>query len=115
FASTTGDGNTAAGRRAGSAFVNGSHNTFLGAFSNADAAGWGSSVAIGYNATITATNQVRVGFTSTNSIGGYQAWSNISDGRYKNDIRQNVPGLEFIKMLKPVSYKLDINKLNTRF
>jgi len=46
------------------------------------------------------------------SIGGYQNWSNISDGRYKENIRENVPGLEFISLLKPVTYTVDINGIS---
>lgn len=38
--------------------------------------------------------------------------TNLSDGRYKTNIKENVPGLEFIKRLRPVTYTLDMDKLD---
>jgi len=35
-----------------------------------------------------------------------------SDGRFKKNIKENVPGLDFIKALKPVTYNYDIHGLN---
>src|SRR5438552_16826705 len=42
------------------------------------------------------------------SIGSYQNCSNISDGRYKKNIKEDVQGLEFILKLRPVTYNLDV-------
>lgn len=67
--------------------------------------------ALGYNATCNNDNQIRIGNSSVSSIGGYANWSNISDGRYKTDIQENVAGLDFIMKLRPVTYILDIRKL----
>ena len=44
---------------------------------------------------------------STNLTGGYGAWQNASDGRFKRDVRHDVPGLELISALRPVTYRLD--------
>ena len=44
------------------------------------------------------------------SIGGFAPWSNISDERVKKNIKQNVPGLEFIKRLQPVTYNMDLDE-----
>jgi hypothetical protein len=49
---------------------------------------------------------------STTSIGGFANWSNFSDGRFKRNIQQNVPGIEFIKKLRPVTYTLDVDAIN---
>jgi hypothetical protein len=54
-----------------------------------------------------------IGNSSVTSIGGYANWSNFSDGRYKKNIHENVPGIGFIKMLRPVTYTLDITSLNS--
>jgi len=43
------------------------------------------------------------------SIGGYANWTNVSDGRVKKNIKQNVPGLKFINKLQPVTYNLDLD------
>lgn len=68
--------------------------------------------ALGYQATVTASNQVRVGNASVSSIGGFANWSNVSDGRFKSNIKNNVPGLSFILGLSPVTYTLEIEKIN---
>ena len=65
-------------------------------------------MALGNTARITASNQVRIGNSSITSIGGQVDWTTLSDGRYKKDIRENVPGLQFINKLKPVTYKINV-------
>src|SRR5688572_19499274 len=68
-------------------------------------------MALGYLSRITASNQVRIGNSSTTSIGGKVEWTTISDGRVKKDMKQNVPGLLFINKLNPVTYKVDVEAL----
>jgi hypothetical protein len=46
------------------------------------------------------------------TIGGYAPWSNLSDGRFKTDILDDVPGLSFITKLNPVTYHVDYRKLD---
>ncbi len=108
------DGNVVIGREASSSWDLGNNNTLVGSFTAADADGYSNSVGIGYLNVITASNQVRLGWLFSTSIGGYQNWSNISDGRYKKNIRQNVPGLDFIMALKPVTYNLDVEGLQNK-
>ncbi len=72
-----------------------------------------SSIAIGFGAVTTSANEVVIGNASVSSIGGYTTWSNLSDGRFKYDVTENVPGLDFIKDLRPVTYKVDQEKINT--
>ena len=43
------------------------------------------------------------------------SWSTFSDGRYKKNVQQNVPGILFIMKLKPVTYHLDAHALNNFF
>ncbi len=69
-------------------------------------------IAIGEAVTCTATNQARIGNSSTISIGGYVNWSNISDGRFKKDMKEDVKGLDFITRLKPVTYHLDVRSIS---
>ena len=57
-------------------------------------------------------NQVVIGNSAVTSIGGYAGWTNFSDGRFKKNIREDVPGLEFIKLLRPITYTLDVTTLN---
>lgn len=65
------------------------------------------SMALGYAATISASNQVRIGNGDIESIGGVVGWSTLSDGRLKKDITDHVAGLDFILKLKPSQYKYD--------
>ena len=64
--------------------------------------------ALGAGAKVDASNKVRIGNTTVTSIGGQVGWSTFSDGRYKNSIREDVKGLDFVLNLRPVSYAVDI-------
>jgi trimeric autotransporter adhesin len=92
--------------------ITGSYNTSVGYNTGPNAMDLANVTCIGIDATGTATNQVRIGNTFVQSIGGYKDWTNISDDRFKVEVREDVPGLEFIKMLRPVSYRIDREKIN---
>ncbi|MEP7318130.1 MAG: tail fiber domain-containing protein [Panacibacter sp.] len=66
--------------------------------------------ALGSNAIVDASNKVRIGNTSVTSIGGQVGWTNFSDARVKKDIKENVPGLSFIRALRAVTYHYSIDK-----
>lgn len=68
--------------------------------------------AMGSQATVTASNQVRIGNSQVTSIGGQVSWSTLSDGRFKKDVKEDVSGLEFINGLRPVSYVVDKDALD---
>ncbi len=71
----------------------------------------GNSTAVGYASAITASVQIRLGNTTVTSIGGYANWTNLSDKRFKTDIRENVPGMELVMKLRPVTYHLNTDAL----
>jgi trimeric autotransporter adhesin len=104
---TQGSNNTAIGYNAGNDYDNGNANVFVGSSSNATSAGLNSVVAVGYATQIAASNTARFGNVVTVSCGGWTGWSNVSDGRFKQNVKENVPGLEFINKLRPVTYNLD--------
>ncbi len=80
-------------------------------FVNAD--GYSNSTAIGNMAVIDAPNEVILGNTSITAIKAeVTGITALSDGRFKKNVQQNVPGLEFINTLKPVTYNYDIKGLN---
>ncbi len=106
--------NTALGYTAGFTYDNGNYNCFIGSQADVNDTGYNNCVALGHGAISTASHQVSVGNTATNSIGGYANWTNFSDGRYKKNIKTNVPGLEFINQLKPVTYTLDVTGIETK-
>jgi hypothetical protein len=109
---STGSGNTAIGGHALGEFVNCTNNTALGYNTNVGPNGVTNSMALGYNAVVNGSNEVVVGNSIITSIGGQVGWSTLSDGRFKSNIKQNVPGLEFINKLKPVTYTLQLKKLD---
>ena len=109
---TSSDNNTAIGFQAGISFDNGFNNCFLGSQTGTNAGGYFNVVTIGHGAVATASSQVTIGNSATNSYRAYNNWSNISDGRYKKNIKENVPGLAFINKLKAVTYNLDAKGLD---
>ena len=128
-ANTTGERNSAYGARAlslsgseNSAFgfqalysegpnsCTGANNTSFGAyagFAQQGSCDLNNTTALGYLATVTASDQVRIGNSAVTSIGGQVSWSILSDGRFKKDLKNDVSGLDFINQLNPVSYTLD--------
>ncbi|NQX98732.1 MAG: tail fiber domain-containing protein, partial [Flavobacteriales bacterium] len=46
-----------------------------------------------------------------NSIGGFANWTNVSDARFKVNVKENINGLDFILKLRPVSYNLDMDAI----
>jgi len=53
---------------------------------------------------VDASNHVRIGDTNVTQIGGQVAWSNLSDARHKDKIRDLDLGLDFVLQLRPVSF-----------
>ena len=114
YSNTTGGGNTGIGLEALFANTTGSNNTALGLFANTGSGALTNAMALGANSIVSASNQVVIGNSSVTSIGGYANWTNFSDGRYKKNIQQNVPGLAFINKLSPVTYTLDIDGIEAK-
>lgn len=129
YNSTTGDDNVAVGYQ--SLYLNstGMYNTSVGRRANySNSTGWGitalgyaadvlsenvhNSTVIGYSGVVDASNKVRVGDNAITSIGGQVSWTSFSDGRFKKNLSENVPGLSFINKLKPVTYTVDILTLD---
>ncbi|HOW24813.1 MAG TPA: tail fiber domain-containing protein [Bacteroidales bacterium] len=125
---STGDSNVAIGHFAGWAtnlenntsvgFCSGdwfqySNSTFLGAKAYTTGTGaFDNCMALGFDARVDASNKVLIGNINITSIGGYAGWTNFSDGRFKKNVREDVPGLDFIRRLRPVTYTLDITSLD---
>jgi trimeric autotransporter adhesin len=106
-----GSANTAIGWMAGDYRSSINYGTFVGQSATPSANGLSNITGIGHNARPTASNQVRIGNTAVTSIGGNANWTNFSDGGYKNNVEEDVAGLDFILKLRPVSYNLDAHKL----
>jgi hypothetical protein len=109
---TTGSNNTAVGLSAGDFITTGSNNSLIGNLADTDNANRTNSIVLaGFgNLTLDGDNRVRVGNSSMSSIGGQVGWSTLSDQRIKENIQDDVKGLDFILKLKPLSYNYDIEK-----
>ena len=107
----SGDYNTGFGYSAGQDIVTGSENTSIGAFSGTHSS-YSNTGAFGYEAISTGNNQIMIGNSAILEIGGYAPWTEYSDARFKKNIRENIPGLEFILALRPVSFQWDIAGLD---
>ena len=109
---SVGNYNTSYGAYSLETNTSGSENTGLGCGADVNMPGYSNSTAVGYAATITQSNEVIPGNSSVTLIGGSVGWSVISDGRYKKNIKEDVPGLAFINQLRPVTYNLDVTGLD---
>jgi hypothetical protein len=68
---------------------------------------------VGNNAICHQSNQVVIGNSSVTSIGGYDNWTDFSaDKNFSLNVNNNVPGLDFILKLHPVTYRADIPRLS---
>ena len=85
--------------------IGGSYNTALGYNSGVTINNLTNATAIGYNAKVGNSNNVRVGDENITWIGGKVAWSPASDVRLKKEIKDSDLGIEFIKTLRPVSFR----------
>ncbi|WP_299766466.1 tail fiber domain-containing protein [uncultured Dokdonia sp.] len=104
---------------ASSSIALGNNNNIAGGANNAVALGsnitilngYDNAVGIGNGAVPTKANQLKYG-SITEIDQGTATIVNTSDGRFKYDIKANVPGLDFINRLRPVTYKFDLAKLD---
>lgn len=106
--------NTVIGYRAGYNKYMGYNNTLVGAEAEVNFSGQYNSIAIGNLALCPDNSTVRIGNSANWSYGGYANWTNISDGRFKKNIREDVAGLDFIKRLRPVTYQIDVTGLSSK-
>lgn len=105
---TTGSANTLIGYSAGGGISTGNNNAALGdtAYSSGN---YSNSTCIGYSSSVTGSNQVQLGNSSTTSY-AYGAVQDRSDERDKADIQDTQLGLDFIMALRPRDFKWDMRE-----
>ncbi|MBK6347411.1 MAG: tail fiber domain-containing protein [Bacteroidales bacterium] len=111
---TTGYYNTALGYHALYTNTTGSNNTGIGEYAFPTSTATSNWTGIGSNvgSSLSINNSVELGNTSVTRIQGQVPMSLYSDERIKDNIVANVPGLDFILKLRPVTYNLNIHRQN---
>ena len=84
--------------------------TFAGYGADASFNSLTNATAIGYNAIVNASNKIRLGDAGITVVESNAGSWTVSDGRFKSNIKENVKGLAFINLLKPVTYNFDTKK-----
>ncbi|MBK9359285.1 MAG: tail fiber domain-containing protein [Bacteroidales bacterium] len=111
---TTGFYNSGFGHNALYTNLTGSYNTGVGDHVYPNSTSLSNWTGIGSNAgsSLSISNSVEIGNTSVMRIQGQVPMSLYSDERIKDNIVANVPGLDFILKLRPVTYNLNIHRQN---
>ena len=112
ISNSIGNSNTAFGFQALQNNGTGSSNTAIGASADVLLGTLSNATAIGNGAVVSASNKIRLGNSAVTVVEGQVSYSFPSDARFKYNIRNNVPGLDFIKKLRPVTYYFDEEKLD---
>lgn len=70
------------------------------------------SVGLGSATIINSSDKIRIGNSAITVVEGQVAYSWPSDARFKSRIKENVPGLDFVMGLRPVTYQFDTRKFD---
>ena len=109
YSNTTGDNNTASGASALTLNTTGYNNTASGAIALSFNVGFSNTGGFGYNAQVTASDQIQIGNSETTTY-AYGAVQDRSDRRDKTEIQDTELGLDFVKSLRPVDFKWDMRE-----
>ncbi len=109
---TSGQGNSGLGKSSLLTNTTGSNNTGLGRLADVGTFALSNATAVGFNATVSASDKVRLGSATVTVVEGQVPYTNPSDARFKFNVQENVPGLDFIQKLKPVTYNFDTQKFS---
>jgi trimeric autotransporter adhesin len=112
FNNTTGSYNTGFGTASLNNNTQGSYNTAIGAYSDAAFENLKNATAIGSNSIVNRSNKIRLGDVNVTIVESAAGSWTTSDGRFKTNIKEDVVGLSFIKLLRPVVYNFDANKFD---
>jgi hypothetical protein len=106
----SGSDNVAIGDNALYANVSGTNNIGIGYYSGTHPGtpNLYNTISIGNDGILNAyQNQAFIGNLNTLFIGGKVTWSTFSDARIKDNVREDVKGLDFIDRLRPVTYLIN--------
>lgn len=98
--------NTFVGASAGLSITTGDQNTSIGSLAGDAMTTLANTTSIGYQAESSATNKMRFGNASVDTITGTVDFAIDSDERLKTNIVSISTGLDFINALRPVRYQM---------
>ena len=119
---TMGEYNTAIGYYAGYGIIEGIWNTTIGFAADVGVDNIRCATSVEYHAVVNIENSMKLGGYAVSTqlvdpsnagltlIKGSSAYFNASDARFKCNIKDNVPGLNFIYALNPVTYNFDFER-----
>ena len=90
----------------------GSDNIAIGGGADVSLTNLTNATAIGFGAFSNASNKMWLGNAGLVTLYCVVPLTTGSDGRFKKNIQENVPGLEFINQLRPVTYTLNLTGMN---
>jgi hypothetical protein len=109
YAITTGVQNTLIGGKAGDDLTTGDGNVLVGYNLSMGNVATDQTICIGYGIASAGSNNVKIGVAAGNATlgldGSDTSWAAASDSRLKKDVADSTVGLEFIKDLRPVTFK----------
>ena len=107
---TTGIQNTAQGTYSLGTNTTGFWLTGMGAFTDVSTNNLNNATALGAGAIVNASKKVRIGDALVTVVESAVGSWTTSDGRFKTNVQEEVKGLEFINLLRPVVYNFDTKK-----
>lgn len=107
---TTGYQNTAVGAYALEFNTTGFFNSAFGMTAGMSANNLINATALGAGSLVNANNKVRIGNATVTVVESQVGSWTTSDGRFKTNIKEEVKGLAFINLLRPVVYNFDTKK-----
>lgn len=110
YTNATGSNNTGDGFQALITNIFGSNNTAIGYNADVSSNSLSNANAIGTSAIVNASNKVRIGNTTIGVIEGQVPYTWPSDARFKENVTEDVKGLAFIQLLRPVVYNFNTRK-----
>ena len=110
FDITSGSGNLCLGNEAGDNITTGNNNVALGYLTSHTVTTLSNTITLGYATSVAVSNKIRLGNSSITVIEGQVGYSFPSDGRFKEQVLEDIKGLDFIMKLRPVSYHFNRKK-----
>lgn len=100
----TGGNNVFVGYQAGDNSATGTGNVVIGYDADLTGTAFTNAIAIGNTATVNASNKIRLGNALITAADIQVNWTITSDKHDKSEIRADVPGMDLVSKLQPVTY-----------